>query len=414
MDYRKATELLYEQLPIYQRQGQLAYKPDLGNIEALCEHYGNPQNSFPSVHIAGTNGKGSTAHIMASVLQEAGYRVGLHTQPHFLDLRERIRVNGEICPKNFITQETEDYWNTGAGIAPSFFELMVAWAFRYFESKKVDVAIVETGLGGRLDATNILKPELTAITNIGHDHMHLLGEDLPSIAKEKAGIIKERTPLILGDIPEEARTVIEEKAREQEAPIHWSSSWKGAIPDSDLKGPFQEANIRTALTAFEALKGKGWRISGEAREGGLRKVTLNTGMMGRWQILQKEPLVVADMGHNREAIDAVRETLDREDYRKLHWVFGSVDDKEWDETLRKVPENCSFYPCQADVPRAMPIETLRDKLAEHGFPTASYGSVKDAYEAARGEADEEDIILIGGSAFVVAEFLEGTEDLGAE
>jgi dihydrofolate synthase/folylpolyglutamate synthase len=414
MDYRKATELLYEQLPIYQRQGQLAYKPDLGNIEALCAHYGNPQNSFPSVHIAGTNGKGSTAHIMASVLQEAGYRVGLHTQPHFLDLRERIRVNGEICPKSFITQEMEDYWNAELDIAPSFFELIVAWAFRYFEQEKVDIAIVETGLGGRLDATNVLDPELTVITNIGHDHMHLLGEDLPSIAREKAGIIKHRTPLVLGEIPEEARPVIEEIAREREAPTHWSSSWKGSIPESDLKGPFQEANIRTALTGFELLKGMGWTIPDEAREEGLRNVIPNTGMMGRWQILGHDPLIVADMGHNHEAIDAVRGTLDRENYRRLHWVFGSVDDKEWDETLRKVPENCSFYPCQADVPRAMPIETLRDKLAEHGFPTASYGSVKEAYEAARVEASEGDIILIGGSAFVVAEFLEEAEDLRTE
>ncbi len=406
MDYQRATELLFDQLPIYQRQGDLAYKPDLGNIEALCSFYGEPQKSFPSVHIAGTNGKGSTAHIIASILQEAGYRTGLHTQPHFLDLRERIRVNGALCPQAFIAEEVEAYWEADPGIAPSFFELLVAFAFRYFKRKKVDMAVVETGLGGRLDATNILQPELSVITNIGHDHMQLLGPDLPSISREKAGIIKEGVPLILGNIPEKALPVIEDRAKEMKAPILRSEELQRTLPPSDLQGTYQEANLRTALTAIEALRDIGWNISGSAEQKGIANVIPNTGFLGRWQVLTKEPKVIADMGHNREALRSIGRSLEKEEYEKLHFVFGSVNDKEWEEALREIPEGSRFYPCQPNVPRAMPVNELREKLREQGIQSEPYGSVKAAYRAAWANAGRKDLILIGGSAFVVADFLE--------
>jgi dihydrofolate synthase/folylpolyglutamate synthase len=409
MTYEQATELLFEQLPIYQRQGSLAYKPDLGNIEALCAHYGDPQKAFPTVHIAGTNGKGSTAHIMASILQEAGYKVGLHTQPHFLDLRERIRVNGEPCPKSFIAQEVEAYWDAGTGIAPSFFELLVAFAFRYFEQEKVDIAIVETGLGGRLDATNVLMPELSVITNIGHDHMHLLGPDLPSIAREKAGIIKEGVPVVLGRIPEEALKVIEEKAEEKHAPILRSEEAMEKLPRSDLQGTFQEENLRTALRGIETLREEGWKVPPEAVKEGAEKVIPNTGFMGRWQLLGKDPLIVADMGHNREALERIGASLKEQSYRKLHYVFGSVNDKDWDEALKAIPKGSAFYPCQPAVPRAMPVEELREKLRSQGISSEPYHTVEEAYRAALAKAEKEDLILIGGSAFVVAELLEKTE-----
>ncbi len=404
MDYRRATELLYEQLPIYQRQGSLAYKPDLGNIQALCEHYGNPQDRFPSIHIAGTNGKGSTAHIIASILQEAGYKTGLHTQPHFLDLRERIRVNGELCPERFIAEEVEAYWKAGSGIAPSFFELLVAFAFLHFAREEVDMAVVETGLGGKLDATNVLKPELTVITNIGH--VHLLGPDLPSIASEKAGIIKKGVPLILGNIPEEARPPIEERAAEMEAPILHSEAFDRELPKSDLSGAFQEENLRTALTAVEVLREPGWRIPREAEKRGAAKVIPNTGFMGRWQQLREEPRVIADMGHNREALRSIARSLRTQAYATLHYVFGSVNDKDWEEALRELPEGIRFYPCRPDVPRAMPVEALRAMLLEQGIESEPYESVEEAYREALEKASKKDLILIGGSAFVVAELLE--------
>lgn len=406
MDYQRAIELLYEQLPIYQREGALAYKPDLGNIEALCTHYGDPHNSFPSIHIAGTNGKGSTAHIISSVLQEAGYRSGLHTQPHFLDLRERIRVNGKTCTKSFISEEVERYWNAGTGIAPSFFELLVAFAFIYFEREKVNAAVLETGLGGRLDATNIVTPELSVITNIGHDHMHLLGPDLPSIAREKAGIIKQGVPVVLGNLPEEALEPIEKQARKMEAPIVKSEELNRVIPSSDLQGSYQEENLRTAISVLETLREKGWGIPEHAEEQGMANVIPNTGFMGRWQVLSETPRVIADMGHNREALRSIAQSLDEQAYEKLHFVFGSVNDKEWDEALQEIPEGSSFYPCQPNVPRAMPVEELRKKLREQGIQSEPYDTVEEAYRAALGEAGQEDLVLIGGSAFVVADFLE--------
>ncbi|MFB6257140.1 MAG: folylpolyglutamate synthase/dihydrofolate synthase family protein [Flavobacteriales bacterium] len=407
MEYQRACELLYEQLPIYQRQGGLAYKADLGNIEALCAHFGNPQKAFPSIHIAGTNGKGSTAHLLASILQEAGYKTGLHTQPHFLDLRERIRVNGIPCTKRFIAQKVEAYWQSDSGIAPSFFELLLAFAFTYFaKEEKVDIAVLETGLGGRLDATNIVRPELSVITNIGHDHMQFLGPDLPSIAREKAGIIKAGIPVLLGNIPEEALPAIEERAREMNAPLIHSSTYGGKIPESDLRGSFQEENIRTTLTAIERLQEEGWELPEEAVKRGIARVIPNTGFMGRWQVVRKEPLVIADMGHNREALRSITRSLEEEEYRKLHFVFGSVNDKEWDEALAEIPEGSSFYPCQPEVPRAMPVEELNLKLQERGIPSKPYGSVMDAYRAALKQAKEADLVLIGGSAFVVADLLE--------
>lgn len=406
MDYRSAKEFLYEQLPIYQRQGQLAYKPDLGNIEALCAHYGDPQDRFPSIHIAGTNGKGSTAHIISSVLQEAGYRVGLHTQPHFLDLRERIRLNGTPCPSDHIAREVEAFRDRGPEIDASFFELILAFAFLYFAREKVDVAVIETGLGGRLDATNILHPELTVITNIGHDHMDLLGKDLASIAREKAGIIKQGTPLALGHIPDEALPVIRAKAEEMDAPLIWSEERKEGLPPCDLKGPFQEENLRTSISSIEALREGGWEIPDDAVEQGAKHVIPNTGIMGRWQVLRREPTVVADMGHNQEAVAAIRDALKEEGSGTLHWVFGTVEGKEWKEALHDLPKNARFYPCEADIPRAMPLEALREELASHGFYTHAHRDVQEAYHVALANASKNDIILIGGSAFVVAELLE--------
>lgn len=412
MDYHEATEWLFSQLPIYQRQGKLAYKPDLRNIEELCELYGDPQKSFPSVHIAGTNGKGSTAHIIASILQEAGYKVGLHTQPHFLDLRERIRVNGIPCPEAFIAEKVTDYYESAPDIAPSFFELILAFAFQHFAEEDVDIAVIETGMGGRLDATNIIDPELAVITNIGHDHMRFLGNDLATIAGEKAGIIKDEKPLILGNIPADALPVIESKAREKGAPIRRTGD--EPVPPSDLQGVHQEQNIRTALKAIEELVAQGWKIPKDAQEKGLQRVVPNTGFMGRWQLLGKDPLVIADMGHNQEALAATWKALKDYEYRKLHLVFGSVNDKDWGSSLQGLPERCEIHLCRPDVPRGMSVEELGERFARQGHTYSPHESVEAAYGAALENAASDDIILVGGSTFVVAEFLAKQRDLSPE
>lgn len=406
MEYEEACDWLYEKLPIYQRTGKLAYKPDLGNIRELSRAFGDPHERFPSIHIAGTNGKGSTAHILSSILQEAGYRTGLHTQPHFFELRERIRVNGEACPQAFIAEKVEAYRKMDLELAPSFFELLVAFAFLHFREEEVDIAIIETGLGGRLDATNIITPELSIITNIGHDHMELLGPDLPSIAKEKAGIIKEGVPVVTGEIPEEAMQVIRDRASEMKAPIRQVKELGGLKLSDVLQGPHQKKNVRTALAAIEALREKGREIPEEAVRRGTERIVLNTGFMGRWQLLEEKPLVIADMGHNREAIMGLRKELERREKGRILLVFGTVEGKELDRILEELPAHSEFFPCEADIPRAMSIDVLDERIREKGYPSKPFKKVENAFEAARSEAGPEDLILVTGSAFVVGEFLE--------
>ncbi len=405
MTYSEALAYLFDKLPMYQRQGAAAYKPDIGNIRELCAHLGNPQKKFPSIHIAGTNGKGSTAHLLASVLQAAGYKTGLHTSPHFTDLRERIRVNGRMCPKEFIADQVAAFRDQDTTIAPSFFELNVAFAFQYFVQEEVDIAVIEVGLGGRLDATNIITPEVSVITSISFDHTHLLGNTLEAIAGEKAGIIKQGIPVVTGIMEAKALDVIQAKAEEQRAPLHLSESWTTPLPKTDLSGSFQQENLRTALMTIQVLREKGWHIPEEAMRDGATHVRENTHFLGRWQTLGDHPLTVADMAHNEAAIKEMVAMAEATPHERLHLVIGLADDKEIHRLLPLLPEKAKYYVCQANVPRAMDRETLRDHLKPHGLQHQLYGSVKEALKEAREHAGGKDLVIVTGSAFVVAEVL---------
>ena len=353
MNYQQTLEWLFSQLPIYQRSGAAAYKADIGNIQEACKRLNNPHQQFKSIHIAGTNGKGSTSHMLASILQEAGYKTGLYTSPHLKDFRERIRINGNKIPEAKIVQFVSNnlYWFKE--IDMSFFEMTVAMAFNYFAEEKIDVAVVETGLGGRLDSTNILSPELCVITNIGFDHTDFLGETIEKIAVEKAGIIKRDTEVIIGRKQTETKTVFQEKAKSENAPLSYASSFNYV---SDLKGNYQEENINTCVSSIIKLKEKGWSISEEHIENGLKKVVANTGILGRWQTIHQKPLTICDTGHNEDGIQNILTQIRQTPNEQLHIVLGTVNDKKIEKLLAILPKNAIYYFCEADIPRAMPKE----------------------------------------------------------
>ena len=403
MTYQETLDYLFGRLPIYQRTGAAAYKADIGNIVAASKYLGNPHTQFKSVHIAGTNGKGSTAHMLSSILQESGYKVGLYTSPHLKDFRERIRINGKMITE----QEVGDFVKESKAIFEemelSFFEFTVAMAFDYFANQQVDIAIIETGLGGRLDSTNILNPELTIITNIGLDHTNLLGNTLEKIAVEKGGIIKENTPIIIGRKQKETNTIFQNIAKEKNAHLMYSEPQQNYA--TDLKGEYQKENINTTITAIEQLQEQGWAINSSNIEQGLLKIVANTQLLGRWQTLSEIPHIICDTGHNEDGIKQISKQLKNTKYEQLHFVFGTVNDKNLASILSHLPKNASYYFCQADIARAMNAQELENKGKAFNLNGDAFTSVKKALNNAIECANKDDLIFIGGSTFVVAEVL---------
>jgi dihydrofolate synthase/folylpolyglutamate synthase len=369
----------------------------------LADYLGNPQHEFKSIHVAGTNGKGSTSHMMASVLQEAGYKVGLYTSPHLKDFRERIKINGMMIPKrkvsSFVVKHKDFFKNNKL----SFFEMTVGLAFHYFAESQVDIAIIEVGLGGRLDSTNIISPELSVITNIGLDHTQFLGTTLEAIAKEKAGIIKSKIPVVIGELHPDTKKVFQQVAIENNAPIIYSEEENVSLFDCDLKGNYQKTNQRTALVALKILASKGFSISKTHLEKGCNAVVANTGLFGRWQILQQSPTVICDTAHNKEGLMLTMQQLKQTPYRKLHIVFGVVGDKDLEAILPLLPNSASYYFCAPNIPRALHVATLKQKATDFNLIGASYASVRSAFTAALKKAHTDDLLYIGGSTFVVAE-----------
>ena len=417
MNYEETLKFLYSQLPIFQRIGAAAYKADLDNTYALMEVLDQPHKKFKSVHIAGTNGKGSTAHMLASIYQEAGYKTGLYTSPHLKDFRERIRLNGEMIPPEFVIDFVAKYAENFKSISPSFFELTMAMAFQYFAEEKVDIVILETGLGGRLDSTNIVSPELSIITNIGKDHMQFLGDTLPEIAGEKAGIIKANTPALIGERQANIQDVFEEKAKELFASLYYAEDLVDLrIKDSNnysvsysqkeifeslnfpLYGNYQTKNLKTALAAAMLLD-----LPLNAIKSGIENVLINTHFAGRWQILAQSPLTICDTAHNEDGLFYVIKQLKETPHKNLHFVLGVVNDKVIDDILKLFPKEAIYYFCKADIPRGLEVEILQEKAEEIGLKGNTYSSVNAALNAAQKAASEGDLVFVGGSTFTVAE-----------
>ena len=385
---------------MYQQKGKQAYRPDLSRMEAFCSHLNSPEKKIKTIHIAGTNGKGSTAHMIASVLQEAGYRVGLYTSPHLRDFRERIKINGAFIEKQYIVKFIQNNLNYFDLTSLSFFEMTVGLAFSYFFDKKVDYAVIEVGMGGRLDGTNLILPELSIITNIGFDHTQFLGNTLPEIANEKAGIIKPKTPLIIGETHEKTKEVFIEKAKMLNSQIIFADQQKFVGFSSDLKGSYQKKNIQTASIALLRLK-----IDPKIINSGLMKVIPNTGIQGRWQILANNPLTIADVAHNQEGLDYVIPQIKSQSYNKLHLVLGFVKDKVAEKLIKLFPENAIFYFAAPNIPRALPIADLEKVSNNLNLNFKTFPTVAQAMLKAQSMAGSNDLIYVGGSTFVVAEIL---------
>lgn len=388
---------------MFQRVGAAAYRHNLDNIIRFCELLGNPQQNLKCIHVAGTNGKGSVAHLIASVLQEQGYKTGLFVSPHYKDYRERIKINGQYISRQYITRFVEKNREKFNAVNASFFEITTAIAFQYFKEKKVDYAVIEVGMGGRLDSTNIIKPVLSVITNIAYDHTQFLGNTLAKIAEEKAGIIKGGTPVVVGETKPETKPVFIRKAKQMKAPIYFTA--KSAEYSSDLKGGFQKKNIATALKAIEVLQLSGIKIFEKSVRNGLKHVVLNTSFMGRWSIQQQKPLVVLDSAHNEAGIKEVLKELRQTKFQQLHFVYGTVNDKDIRKILALLPRKATYYFCKANIPRGLDAAELCSKAVENGLKGTAYTSVKAAYTAALQNASSEDMVLVSGSIFIVAELV---------
>lgn len=427
MTYAETLDYLYHKLPMFSNIGNSAIKKDLTNTVALCSFLNNPHQKIKTIHIAGTNGKGSVAHILASILQEAGYKTGLYTSPHLLDFRERIKINGKMCPEKFVIKFTEKIKPKIEEIEPSFFEITVAMAFEYFAKKKVDIAIIETGLGGRLDSTNIIHPILSVITNISYDHQHLLGNSLSEIAQEKAGIIKFESPVVVGRHHAETDSVFIQKAKDKQAHLLFAEdcitqlksvqTQQYIIVDAklgenyvniccDLNASYQAENIRTVMATLYVLQQYNlMEIKDKAIQLGFSNVRKNTRLMGRWQLLEKHPKVIADVGHNEDGIHKIIEQLKIEQYRQLHIVYGAVKDKEVEVILELLPKNAFYYFTEPQIPRKLEVKQLHDKALQCGLKGGIYPHPKDALGVAKSQAGKEDLILVMGSFFVVSEIL---------
>ncbi len=405
MNYQDTINWMFSQLPMYQRQGKSAYKADLHNTQVLAEHLNHPEFKFKTVHVGGTNGKGSTSHMLASVLQEAGYKVGLYTSPHLKDFRERIKINGKEVSKQFVISFIKKHKPFFEQHTLSFFEMTVGMAFDYFSKKKVDIAIIEVGLGGRLDSTNIITPLVSVITNIGLDHTQFLGDTLEKIAGEKAGIIKPNTPVVIGETQIETKSVFTETAKNNNSEIYFADQNITSILDSDLKGSYQQKNIKTVLQTLQILKQNSFNISQKNIALGLNSVVSNTGLKGRWQILQESPKVICDTAHNKEGLTYVVNQLKTEVYNKLHIVFGVASDKDLSTIIAILPKKATYYFCRPNISRGLDENNLKHTFKAHGFVGKSYSSVNEALSNAKKSAKPEDLIYVGGSTFVVAEII---------
>ncbi len=425
MNYQETLDYMFSQLPMFQRIGSAAYKDNLDNTIAICKLLDHPENKFRSIHIAGTNGKGSTSHMIASILQDAGYRVGLYTSPHLKDFRERIKINGEMISESFVIDFVERYKNDFKKIQPSFFEMTVGLAFDYFSKSNIDIAVIEVGLGGRLDSTNVIKPELSIITNISFDHMALLGNTLEKIAKEKAGIIKKNVPVIIGETHPETKTVFETISSinntsivfaDQELKtsnlrytpsllmdIQTNNTIKLKDLEIGLSGQYQEKNIKTVIIAVDHLIRKDFHITENNVRNGIKEVVKNTGLLGRWQKLSEFPLTIADTGHNEAGIKEVLEQISKTPHTHLHFVIGMVNDKDISTILKMLPKNATYYFCKANIPRALAAGELKQQAENVGLRGEVFKTVKEALEAAQLNAGTNDLVFVGGSTFTVAE-----------
>lgn len=431
MTYKETINFLYSQLPMFTRVGAAAYKPDVGNILQLCEALGNPQLTFKTIHVAGTNGKGSTSHTLAAIFQTAGYKTGLFTSPHLVDFRERIRVNGKKISKKRVIDFVEKRVGLLQKIEPSYFEMTVAMAFDFFATQKLDIAIIETGLGGRLDSTNIISPELSIITNIGLDHTDLLGDTLAKIAFEKAGIIKPKTPVVIGTTLPETEQIFEAKSKENKSLIYLAQqhyklidtrrNWQKNIFESrfdflnlktkqkisissSLAGNYQAENMGTVLTACDVMVQKGWTLPTKAIKDGIRNTVALTELRGRFELHKQHGyFILFDTGHNVDGIKEVLETIKQLDFKKLHIVLGMVKDKNSEAVLQLLPTNAMYYFCAAQLPRALPAIELQKQAADFKLDGNNYSTVKKALKAAIKNAEKEDLIYVGGSTFVVGE-----------
>ena len=426
MTYQETLEWMFNKLPMYQRIGAAAYKADLNNTIQLLDLLDNPHNSFKSVHVAGTNGTGSVSHTLASVFQEAGYKTGLYTSPHLRDFRERIRINGEMIPEENVVQFIDNYKDKFEAMELSFFEMTVGMAFDYFRNEKVDIAIVEVGMGGRLDSTNLITPELSIITNIDFDHTKFLGDTRAKIAYEKAGIIKPGIPVVIGETHPETEQVFIDKAKECGSSIYFADQifdcdkiyfesfteqkfdvWKNSelymeALEIPLMGNYQQKNLTTVMCAIDLLRDK-FNLSDDDIRDGISKVVRNTHLMGRWQILCKDPLTIADTGHNVAGITEVVRQLAEMHYGKLHFVLGMVNDKDIDSVLQLLPRGAEYYFCKADIPRGLDANILAEKAFDMGLRGQVFESVSHAYRSAVNNARFGDVVFIGGSNFTVAE-----------
>ena len=427
MTYTETLNYLYTQLPMFTRIGAAAYKADLSNTITLCAALDNPQNKFKSIHVAGTNGKGSTSHMLASVLQEAGYKVGLYTSPHIKDFRERIKINGQKIEKQFVVHFTENIKTKITEIQPSFFEITVAMAFAYFAKQQVDIAVIEVGLGGLLDSTNVIIPELCVITNIGLDHTNLLGTTLPEIATQKAGIIKASVPVVISQTQEETERVFTNKALEKNTSIFFADKVMEVIGmdsatiglqkmkvvntakmsitnyELDILGKYQQKNVKGVLLALEILQQYNWNISAQNIVDGLKNIKNNTGLMGRFDMLETSPMLIADVAHNADGITEVLAQIKNIQHNNLHIITGFVADKAVDKVLNLFPKNANYYYTQANIPRALLKENLQETAKQYQLNGEVYNSVNTALQAAKANASKEDIILICGSFFIIAE-----------
>lgn len=428
MNYKQTLDYLYSKLPMFTRVGAVAYRKDLHNTIAMCEELGNPQDKFKTIHVGGTNGKGSTSHMLAAILQQAGYKTGLYTSPHLKDFRERIRINGEMIPEDFVTDFVEEQKNLMESLQPSFFEVTVAMAFSHFAKAEVDIAIIEVGLGGRIDSTNIITPELSVITNISLDHTNILGNTLPAIATEKAGIIKNSVPVVIGETQAETEKIFIQKAEETNSPIYFadqnlklhqlkklgkylnvtisnSNTPLYSALELDLNGVYQRKNILTVIEAIQVLKQQGFKIEDEAVYTALKNVKGLTGLQGRWQTLSENPLVICDTGHNIAGITEVMQNINDTPHDQLHIVIGMVNDKDISGVLQLLPKDAHYYFCQPELERALPARQLSEQAKNHFLIGDVFPSVQLAFHAAKDNANANDLIFIGGSTFVVAEVL---------
>ncbi|MCZ4694346.1 bifunctional folylpolyglutamate synthase/dihydrofolate synthase [Ancylomarina euxinus] len=426
MNYQETINYLFNQLPMFQRTGKAAYKANLDTTLALDAYFEHPHHNFKCIHVAGTNGKGSVSHTLASVLQSAGYKVGLYTSPHLRDFRERVKINGEMIPENSVVDFVASHKHKFEELSPSFFEMTVALAFDYFAKEKVDIAVIEVGLGGRLDSTNIIDPILTVITNISFDHTSLLGNSIPVIAGEKAGIIKNKIPVVIGEKQDESQDVFIERARPLSAPILFAEDEFEVVSTdlyenyrhlvfkdvnleneislkSDLLGIYQVKNIRTALVALGQLNQMGFNLSEEIIKDGISRIVEQTSLLGRWQRLCNNPRIICDTGHNVAGVSEILKQLDSLKFENLHMVIGMVDDKEIDGILSLLPKNANYYFTKASIPRALNEEILKEKAEKFQLKGKTYKTVSDALNAAKNRAGNSDLIFVGGSTFVVAE-----------